>query len=98
MFRIILQTLSIVISYIIYSVATNKEIIMMISKHDFYITYIVIVYFVFLANSFIFYAFYYSFIKLKKNSLVFTSILWILFVISPFIIGLLYGTLFNQIN
>jgi len=98
MIRIILQTISILISLLLYIGATNKEIVMIISKEDFYITYIVIVYLIFLANSLIFYTFYYSLMKLNTESIFFKSIMWTLLVITPFIIGLLYGTLFTQVN
>jgi len=93
----ILQILSIILAIFLYIGATDNHIIEIISHKNFYLTYMSILYLVFLANILFFYGFYDLVRPIKHRQIIFKSILWSLFVISPYILSLLYGTYFNDI-
>jgi len=94
----IIQIISIILAIFLYIGATEQKIIEVISHKNFYLTYMAVLYLVFLANVLFFYGFYDLLIRpILDKKIIFKSILWTLFVIFPYIIALLYGTYFNNI-
>lgn len=96
--RPIYQTISVIIAIFLYIGATDYGIVSVISNHNFYLTYMGILYLIFLANILFFYGFYKLISPFKDRVIIFKSILWSLFVIIPFLVALLYGTYFNSLS